>query len=254
MSLTGMILAWFLGGAVNAYLAWIAFHWTINYDYTYWSVLLLEMAILRRPLAAAAAAARRAAGSCWRPGQWIIVLAAILLLPNPLVPSYGYDEQVRHLFFPKQVALFGRHAFDPGLIWAMDTEVFAQAHFAIAYLLGGQYAARLAAFVMNFAAFLLLEDYARRRLGSVAAVGASLVLVSTPMLSTFVSFVNLESPNLLAAAAAMIVGLEVLRRPQWRPCVLFFILSAFGYLYKQQTAFVTPPWRWFSPVRWRLDP
>jgi hypothetical protein len=240
--LTGIILAWFLGGAVNAYFAWIAFHWPVNYDYTYWSVLLLEIIFLRRPLAEVlAASARKASFARWRPGQWIIALSAIILLPSAMVPHYAYDELVRHLFFPKQVALFGRHAFDPGFIWSMDTEVFAQAHYTIAYLLGGQYAARLSAYIMNFAALLLLEDYARRRFGAAAAVGTALVSVSTPLLSTFVSHVNLESPNLLAAAVGLVVGLDVLKRPQGRSVALFFIVAALGYLYKQQTAFITVP-------------
>ncbi len=240
--LTDFILAWFLGGAVNAYLAWIAFHWKVNYDYAYWCVLLLEIALWRRPLAeVVVGTARRADATRWRPGQWIIALSAMMLLPCAMSPWHGYDEQVRHLFFPKQVAMFGRHAFDPGFIWAMDTEVFAQAHYTIAYLLGGQYAARLSSFIMNFAAFLLLEDYARRRLGAVAAVGTALVAVSTPILNGCVSFVNLESPTLLVAAAATVVGLEMLRRPRGGTLLLFVFAAGFGYLYKQQTALVTVP-------------
>ena len=99
-SLTGTILAWFAGGSVNAYLAWIAFHWTVNYDYVYCGVLLAEILLLQRPLTEVARAAfRRASASGWRPGQWVIVLSAVILFPVVLIPLYGYDDLVRHLFF-----------------------------------------------------------------------------------------------------------------------------------------------------------
>ena len=119
----------------------------------------------------------------------------------------------------------------------MDTEVFSQAHLTIGYLLGGEYAIRFLVYGQVFAAFFLLEDYGHRRFGTVPALGTALIAVSSPLLAAYASHVNLEAANLLAAAVVLVVALDGLGRLRGRSTLLFFVLAAVGYLYKQQTAF-----------------
>lgn len=241
-SLGGIIIAWYVGVSVNAYITWVALHWKVNYDFVYFAFLLTEILLLRRPLAEVLTAVTEKAKSYrFSPGQWAIVISAIILLPCALTPLYLYDDAARHLFFPKQIALFGKHAFDPSYIWAIDTEVFAQSYFATSYLLGGEYATRLSNFVAAFAAILLIEGYCRRTFGVATALWTTLILVSMPILGTAVSVVHLETLNFLSVAVPMIVMFDTLRRTECRHVVFFFVMATFAYLYKQQAIFITVP-------------
>ncbi len=56
ISLTGLLLSWFMGGSANAYAVWIALHWKINFSYVYFSVAFIEIILFRRSLADAIAA------------------------------------------------------------------------------------------------------------------------------------------------------------------------------------------------------
>lgn len=241
-SLGGIIISWYIGVSVNAYIGWIALHWQINYDYVYFGFLLAEILLLRRPLAEVLTAVTEKAKSYrFSPGQWAIVVCAIILLPCALTPLYLCDDATRHLFFPKQIAMFGKHAFDPSYVWAVDTEVFAQSYFAAGYLLGGEYAARLSNFVVAFAAMLLLEGYCRRTFSVATALGTTLIVVSMPILGTAVSVVHLETLNFLSVAVPMIVMFDTLHRIAYRHVVFFFVMATFAYLYKQQSVFLVVP-------------
>jgi hypothetical protein len=215
---SGLILSWFLGGSANAYAVWIALHWKVNYSYIYFAFFLAEIFILRRPLVEALATVpKRVKSYRFSPGQWAIVLWAIFMLPYALMPLLVGDECSRHVFFPKQVALFGRHIFDPGIIWSIDTEVFSQSYYTISYLLGGEYALRFASLAAAVTAMLLLENYCRRTFGLRTAMCTALVLVCTPFLGIYVSIIYLESFNFLSLTAFW-------RRPlsctSSRPCFL----------------------------------
>ena len=106
-SLTGLVLSWFLGGSANAYLAWIALHWEINYSCIYFGVAFAEIFLLHRTLTGTLFSMAKQIRSCrFTPGQWAVILWAIFVLPYSLIPLYTYDDCMRHIFFPKQVALF----------------------------------------------------------------------------------------------------------------------------------------------------
>ena len=242
LSFSGLILSWFLGGSANAYLVWIALHWKVNFSYIYFIFLLAEILILRRPLAEVLSiVVTRTKSFRFTPGQWTIVLWAVFMLPYALVPLLVGDEYSRHVFFPKQVALFGRHVFSPNNIWSIDTEVFSQSYYTISYLLGGEYALRFSSLAAAVAAMLLLENYCRRTFGLRAATCTALVLVCTPFLGVFVSIIYLESFNFLSVTAMMIVMLDGLKRTDRNTIVLSCILAAIAFLYKQQAVFLALP-------------
>jgi hypothetical protein len=242
ISFSGLILSWFLGGSANAYVVWIALHWKVNYSYVYFIFFLGEIFILRGPLAEVLAiVVKRVKSYRFTPGQWAIVLWAIFMLPYSLVPLFVGDECARHVFFPKQVALFGRHIFDPSNIWSIDTEVFSQSYYTISYLLGGEYALRFSSLAAAVAAMLLLENYCHRTFGLRTAMCTALVLVCTPFLGIYVSIIYLESFNFLSVTAMMIVILDGLQRLDRNTVILSCILAAIAFLYKQQAVFLAVP-------------
>ena len=242
MSLTGLLLSWFLGGSANAYVVWISLHWKVNFSYVYFVAAFIEIILLRRPLAnAIAIVAERVKTYRFTPGQWAVALWAIFILPHALVPSYLFDECSRHVFYPKQVALFGQHIFDPGDIWAVDTEVFSQSYFTISYLLGGEYALRIANLAATVAAMLLCENFCRRMFGLLTGFFTALVLISTPLLGFIITGILLEPLNYLSMTTMMIVALECFKRLDRNTVILTFILSAVGFLYKEQAVFFAVP-------------
>jgi hypothetical protein len=241
-SLAGLIFSWFLGATTNTYIVWIALHWPVNYSWAYFAFFLGEILFLWRPLTEVfAIAAIRAKSYRFTPGQWAVLFWTIFMLPFSLLPTYMWDECVRHIFFPKQVALFGQHMFDPRNGWAIDSEVFAQSYYTISYLLGGEYALRLANLTAPVAALLLLEDYCRRTFGLRTALCTLLVLVSTPFLGVIVCAVNLETMNVLSVTAMMIVLLNGLQCLNFYTVFLSLVMAAIAYLYKQQAVFLIAP-------------
>jgi Dolichyl-phosphate-mannose-protein mannosyltransferase len=241
-SLTGLILSWFLGGSINAYIAWIALHWRINFACIYFGVAFAEIFLLRRTLSETLVVVARRIQSCrFTPGQWAIIAWAIFVLPYSLIPLYGFDDCIRHIFFPKQVALFARHVFDPSNIWSLDTEVFAQSYYTISYLLGGEYALRFSNLAASVAAMMLLEDCCRRLFGLGAAFCTALALVSTPLLGVTVLVVYLETFNFFSVAALVVVALYGLQSLDRNTVFLSFPIAAFAFLYKQQAVFLALP-------------
>ena len=241
-SLAGLILSWFLGSSINNYIVWIALHWDVNYSWIYFLFFLGEIALFRGPLLDEIMTfSRRAKSLRLAPGQWAIIGWAIFMLPYALVPLYVYDDCVRHILYPKQVALFGRHVFDPNIPWSMDTEVYSQSCYTISRLLGGEFAQRLSNLAAPVAGMLLLEDYCRRTFGGRAAFFTALILISTPILGWTTMVIYLETFNFLSAAAFVVVGLSVFRRFDRKFVILSFALAAAAFLYKQQAVFVALP-------------
>ena len=241
-SLAGLILSWFLGGSANAYLAWIALHWKINYSCIYFGVAFAEILLLRRTLTGTLVVVAKRITSCrFTPGQWAIIFWAIFVLPYSLIPLYAYDDCLRHIFFPKQVALFGRHFFDPANIWSLDTEMFSQGCYTISYFLGGEFALRFSNWAALVAAMLLIESCCRRLFGLGTAYYAALALVSTPLLGVAALAVYLESFNFLSAAALVVVALYALENLDRNAVLLCFTIASDAFLYKQQAVFLALP-------------
>ncbi len=241
-SLAGLIFSWFLGGSINAYLAWIALHWRINFSCIYFCAAFAEIFLLRRTLTETLVVALKRIKSCrFTPGQWAVIFWAIFVLPYSLIPLYVFDDCMRHIFFPKQVALFGQHVFDPSNIWSLDTEVFSQSYYAISYLLGGEYALRLCNLAAPVAAMLLLENCCRRIFGSATAFFTALALVSTPLMGVVVLAVSLETLNFLSVTVLVAVALYGLQNIDRNTVLLAFAVSAFAFLYKQQAVFLALP-------------
>jgi hypothetical protein len=241
-SFSGIIMSWFLGGSINAYIVWIALHWKVNYSYVYFFFFLGEIFLLRRQLLdIVVESAKKIKSYRFTSGQWTIALWAIFMLPYALVPLFVGDDYIRHVFFPKQVALFGRHVFDPAVIWSIDTEVFSQSYYTIGYLLGGEYVLRLLTLAAAIGAMLLLEDYCRRTFGICAAFFTALVLVGTPFVGIYISFIYLESFNFLSVTVMMIVMLYGIEKLDRNTVALTCVLAAVAFLYKQQAVFLALP-------------
>jgi hypothetical protein len=242
ISLTGLLLSWFLGGSVNAYAVWIALHWKINFSYIYFGVALLEIGLCRRSLAKAFAFVSKDIKQVrFSPGQWGILLWTIFILPYALVPSYIFDDVWRHVFFPKQVFLFGQHFFDPGNLWSVDTEVFSQSYFTIGYLLGGEIALRFLNLAAVVVGMLLIENFCYRTFGAGPAFFTALALVSLPLFGFTMTCAFIEPLNFLSVTSTMVVAMDGLKRLDRNAIIFPFILAAVAFLYKQQAVFLTLP-------------
>lgn len=149
-------------------------------------------------------------------------LLAFLLLIHFLAslnPEVGYDALVIHLTVPSYVDLHHLWAFDVrNFIWAV-IPMAADWAFTGAYLVGGEYAARLINFLYLLATVALLYWFARRWLRRPVALLAVSLFASTPLVqlvtgSLFVE--NMQAAMLIAAAAS----LERLRRTREPACLV----------------------------------
>lgn len=134
----------------------------------------------------------------------ISLLAHLVLIPKPEV---GPDGLAMHLALPVRLAANHIFAYDPGVFtWAL-MPMAGTFSFAIAYLLGGEAAARLLDFALLGLIVLLLVSILKRWTANWVAWLATGVFVSTPLVqlvTTELMVENAQAGFLLAAFAAFL--------------------------------------------------
>lgn len=132
----------------------------------------------------------------------ISLLAHLVLIPKPEV---GSDGLAMHLALPVQLAAHHFFAYDPGaFLWSL-MPMAGTFSFAIAYMLGGEAAARLLDFAVLALMVLLLVRVLRRWAPDWIAWLAVGVFVSTPLVQAVTANLmieNVQTGFLLAAFAA----------------------------------------------------
>jgi hypothetical protein len=132
----------------------------------------------------------------------ISLLAHLVLIPKPEV---GSDGLAMHLALPVRLAAHHFFAYDPGaFLWSL-MPMAGTFSFAIAYMLGGEAAARLLDFAVLALMVLLLVRILRRWAPDWIAWLAVGVFVSTPLVqavTTCLMIENVQTGFLLAAFAA----------------------------------------------------
>lgn len=134
----------------------------------------------------------------------ISLLAHLLLIPKP---EAGADGLAMHLALPVRLAANHFFAYDPGaFLWSL-MPMAGTFSFAIAYMLGGVFAARLLDFALLGLIVLLLVRILRRWTPDWAAWLAVGVFVSTPLVQLVTASLMIENAQtgfLLAAFASLL--------------------------------------------------
>ena len=132
-------------------------------------------------------------------GATLIAFAATLQFLLVLKPEVGTDSLAMHLALPAYAAIHHGFSFDVHeFLWAAMPQT-ADWCYAVAYSLGGEFAARLVNFA-NFAAILaLLYGLARSYASSAAALAACALFASGPLVQVVTGSLFID--NVLAATA-----------------------------------------------------
>ena len=134
----------------------------------------------------------------------ISLLAHLVLIPKP---EAGADGLAMHLALPVRLAANHFFAYDPGaFLWSL-MPMAGTFSFAIAYLLGGEAAARLLDFALLGLVVLLLVRILRRWAPDWAAWLVAGVFVSTPLVQLVTDCLMIENAQtgfLLAAFACLL--------------------------------------------------
>lgn len=134
----------------------------------------------------------------------ISLLAHLVLIPKP---EAGADGLAMHLALPVRLAANHLFAYDPGVfLWSL-MPMAGTFSFAIAYMLGGEAAARLLDFVFLALIVLILVRILRRWAPDWAAWLVVGVFVSTPLVQLVTASLMIENAQtgfLLAAFASLL--------------------------------------------------
>ena len=206
-----IVLAFYTGLGANAYLTWTLMHWPVNYIATYVLLYLAELIVFRRVALAAWAVIRPAASQTLTRGRGTCLILSTMLLVYALVPTYGGDEMVKHLYIPTYVAQHHVFTFDPvNHLFGFDTSIIPLASYVSAYLTGGEFAVRMLNWLLVIlTGWLILEkgtQWFDRRTGAFAMVTAFL----TPVLLWVTALVLTDSFLLMASTLAIIYAVEYL--------------------------------------------
>ena len=208
----------FLAGAALVCLAvGIAVHFPVNYPGVYLAALAVPLLANRRALPFYAAGLMRAvrpsrpcsaAAFAARALLGFIVLAHFLVA---LKPEAGYDALAVHMMAPAYVRAHYAWSFDIGCYaWAV-MPMAGDWLFTAAYMLGGEFAARLTNFAALAAILALLYSLARRWLPRAPAALGVALFASTPLVQLVTGSLFVE--NVLAAMIlAAVVALARLHR------------------------------------------
>jgi 4-amino-4-deoxy-L-arabinose transferase-like glycosyltransferase len=235
-------------------------HYPVNYRYLYVLALALPLVLGRRTLQrwfglAASWAERRR-----RPGggddialDLAIAVVALTHLIVGLLPELGFDALVTHLFVPAHLATRHQWGFDVSTyVWAV-MPMLGDWIFSIAYMLGGETAARL-----SNVSFVLLLGWLVRELvrwsGGTArsARWAVLLFLSTPLTFTESSSLFIEAVwtcFVLAGTLALLKACSDAGRER-RQLLLAGLFLGCALAAKAVTFMVLPPlvlifiWRW----------
>jgi hypothetical protein len=213
-------IAFLAGMGVIVFAIGLAVHFPVNYPGLYVAGLSLPLVLNWKALRFYAGRLARCHVPVTRtPAAFaasvLLVFFLLIHFLAALNPEVGYDALVMHLTIPAYVESHHLWAFDVrSFIWAV-TPMAGDWAFTGAYMVGGEYAARLTNFAFLAATVVLLYWFARRWLRRPVALLAVALFASTPLVqlitgSLFVE--NMQAAVLLAAA----VSLERLRATRER--------------------------------------
>ncbi len=206
----------------------------IHFAPVYVAVLLVPLAFAWRDTVDAVARLRSlaAAGSSfgWTERIWVALLVTMVVLHLFIVarPDAGYDSSTMHLQFAVLVEDLHRWRFDvERYAWAV-MPMGADWAYAIAYILGGENAARFANFSFGVLAMGLVYELVRRHARREIALASVCLLVSIPL--AFAETGSLYVENLWSAflLATLFVTLDMARGtlPAARGWPLWALLAA----------------------------
>ncbi len=190
-------------------------HFPINYPALYWVALAVPLLMNRAALSDygrevlswfRTRAVQSAPGYCAVAAAGFIVLAHLLVV---LKPEVSHDGLATHLTVPAYVADFRQWHFDVmRMIWAL-IPMGADWSYTIAYMLGGEFAARLINFLFLLAILAMLYRLARRWLGRAQAWLPVCLFASTPLVQLVTGSLFVENFQ----AALILCGLVSIELP-----------------------------------------
>lgn len=198
----GNWMAHFLVGAgVYATAVGLLAHFPVNYSGVYAAALALPVVLGRKTLQQWLDAAKRWTTQYRQPDErssiWLEIAIAVVLLIHfvvALMPEVGFDALATHLFVPVHLATRHQWGFDAATyVWAV-IPMLGDWMFSIAYMLGGETAARLINVGFVFVLAWLVRDLVLWAGGTMlGARWAALIFLSTPLTFTESSSLFIES-------------------------------------------------------------
>ena len=196
------LICFLCGAGVLGTAAGLAAHFPVNYPGTYALALALPLGLGRRPLAYwAAASLGRLRGSgvnvVLQQQGWVaaaIAVAALVHFMVAFLPEVGPDALAVHLFLAADLRANHRWGFDAGLhVWAV-MPLLVDWTYAIAYMLGGETAARLLNVAYIFSLAWLIRELVLWAGGTLLGAGwAVLLFLTMPLTFTESSTLFIEA-------------------------------------------------------------
>ena len=236
-ALTELGASFVIGLAVNSAIIWVAMHFPINYSGTYWSFFAAETLLLGFVFPSC----RPKLAVSWSPGRYIILVYALMILPNAVVPAHNFDDLSSHLFIPHQTELFGRFVFSPLYAGGLGGSPLTMGAYTSVFITGGENAVRLLNVSMFVFGFLALEAWVRRRFGAREAVVTTLFAILFPFTCWTIGIVFIDSFLFFFSTLFFILGCEFLLRRDATLLPGAAILASTGYFAKQQMLFIILP-------------
>lgn len=236
------ILSAFIGICINSYIVWAAMHFRVNMQSVYYLFFLGEIFVFRKYLAPVVNGAyEKYKGFNLSAGQKAVLISAIMTIVYSLVPHYGYDSLIRHLYIPHFIDLNGYFAFDPHFVMSLDQAIVPQSTYVSVFLMGGEYAVRIINYLLIFIAFILLEEFTREKYGEVPALLVTLAGISTPFILWLIGVVFIDSFSYLSSAVLFIFLFSFIENPNKKNLIIFFLLASFSFICKQHAVYVIIP-------------
>lgn len=225
----------------------VASFFPVSNPATMLALLVLPVAVGWRDNVAAARTlceAWRAAprpGGAWA-GALLLVLAAsaLLRLLSVLHPEIGLDALDMHLVIAEQLRIAGSFHYDvTRSIWAV-MPMAADWQFAIANMLGGEYAARLLNFAVDCLLLACIYLGCARHRGPLAGLVGALVYSTLPLVYLETTSLFVENFWSLWLLTALFAGLASLRKPAWPVVACTGLLVGTAVAAKVTTVFAAP--------------
>lgn len=190
-----------VGAALYGTTVGLLAHLPVNYPGAYAAALALPLVLRRQTLRQWVNAARQHLSASSQPDgsevRWVefgIVVVALVHFAVAMMPEVGHDALAMHLFIPAHLSQRHEWGFDAGTyVWAV-MPMMGDWIFSIAYMLGGETAARLVNVGFIFVLAVLIRDMVIWAGGeALGARWAMLLFLSTPLTFTESSSLYIES-------------------------------------------------------------
>ena len=237
------VTSYFVGLGINGSLIWIANHFKVNFQYTYYLFYIAQIVIFHKSIYDAYSKARvKVQTGCFSWGQNTLFVLAVFYIVYALVPQYQWDELVKHLYTPKYVLLNGIWKFDPHFVISLEPAIIPQSSYISVFLMGGEFSVRLLVHFTLFVTLFLMEESTRSLFGERAALFTILVCILTPFLIWEFSTVFIDSFVFFATGVTIAYLLFLVERIENRRYIVFyFILLSIAVFCKLQFVFIIIP-------------